>query len=218
MNKIQQMFKLQKELNDATNGEIWTEGATKEKRIISWHRCIYMEAAEAIDSFNWKHWKDIEAEHDWENARVELVDIWHFIMSEGIHIGDTKYPEVFLEIIPEKEPNGDKLIEILERLLAASAQSCVDHEHNHYHEVVNHFFAAIKEIGMSVDGLYNRYLIKNQLNKFRQDHGYKEGSYLKHWEGMEDNIVAINIMNENPNLTPEELYKTLAKKYSKLSS
>ena len=50
MNKIQQMFKLQKKLNDATNGEIWTEGATKEKRIISWHRCIYMEAAEAIDS------------------------------------------------------------------------------------------------------------------------------------------------------------------------
>jgi hypothetical protein len=35
-----------------------------------------MEAAEAIDSFNWKHWKDIEGEPDLDNAKVELVDIW----------------------------------------------------------------------------------------------------------------------------------------------
>jgi hypothetical protein len=40
---------LQQKLNDATNGLIWTEGATKEGRQISWLRCIYMEAAEAID-------------------------------------------------------------------------------------------------------------------------------------------------------------------------
>jgi hypothetical protein len=64
MNQIKQMFELQQKLNDATNGLIWTEGATKEGRQISWLRCIYMEAAEAIDSFNWKHWKDIEGEPD----------------------------------------------------------------------------------------------------------------------------------------------------------
>jgi hypothetical protein len=32
MNQIKQMFELQQKLNDATNGLIWTEGATKEGR------------------------------------------------------------------------------------------------------------------------------------------------------------------------------------------
>ena len=58
MNQIEQMFVLQKQLNDYTNGEIWIEGITKENRKISWYRGIYMEVAEAIDSFNWKHWKN----------------------------------------------------------------------------------------------------------------------------------------------------------------
>ena len=57
MNQIEQMFALQKQLNDETNGVIWIEGITKENRKISWYRGIYMEVAEAIDSFNWKHWK-----------------------------------------------------------------------------------------------------------------------------------------------------------------
>ena len=59
MNQIEQMFALQKQLNDETNGEMWIEGITKENRKISWYRGGYMEVAEAIDSFNWKDWKDI---------------------------------------------------------------------------------------------------------------------------------------------------------------
>jgi len=55
MNYIEQMFDLQRQLNDHTNGVMWVDGITKENRNISWYRCIYMEAAEAIDSFNWKH-------------------------------------------------------------------------------------------------------------------------------------------------------------------
>lgn len=218
MNQIQQMFALQKELNDATNGEIWTEGATKEGRIISWHRCIYMEAAEAIDSFNWKHWKNIEAEHDWDNARVELVDIWHFIMSEGIHIGDTRYAEAFLEMQPDRDPDGEKLIEIFEKIVAASAQSCIDHTENKYHQVVNLFFEALKAIGMDVGELYKRYVVKNQLNQFRQDHGYKDGTYIKMWDAVEDNVIAFNLMEEHPDLSPDELYQRLETEYERLTS
>ena len=42
MNQIEQMFALQKQLNDETNGEIWIEGITKENRKISWYRGIYL--------------------------------------------------------------------------------------------------------------------------------------------------------------------------------
>ena len=63
------MFDLQRQLNDHTNGVMWVDGITKENRNISWYRCIYMEAAEAIDSFNWKHWKSIHTDPDWANIR-----------------------------------------------------------------------------------------------------------------------------------------------------
>ena len=36
MNQIEQMFTLQKQLNDETNGEIWLTGITRENRKISW--------------------------------------------------------------------------------------------------------------------------------------------------------------------------------------
>jgi dimeric dUTPase (all-alpha-NTP-PPase superfamily) len=40
-----------------------------------------MEIAEAIDSISWKHWKNIEGGIDYENFKVELIDIWHFLIS-----------------------------------------------------------------------------------------------------------------------------------------
>ncbi|MDC9715441.1 MAG: dUTPase, partial [Gammaproteobacteria bacterium] len=61
--------------------------------------------------------------------------------------------------------------------------------------------------------LYKRYLVKNQLNTFRQDNGYKEGSYVKLWGGVEDNVVAFQLMEAQPDLTPEQLYKKLQEVY-----
>lgn len=207
------MFELQQQLNDATNGEIWTEGATKEGRQISWLRCIYMEAAEAIDSFNWKHWKDIEAKPDLDNARVELVDIWHFLMSEAIHYGDAGFAEIYNDMQPERETDPEKLVEILEKIVAVSASANVDKSQNSLYQLFALFFQAIAHIEMDVPELYKRYLVKNQLNTFRQDHGYKDGSYVKMWGGVEDNVVAFNLMDENPELTPEELYEKLETAY-----
>ncbi len=80
--KLVQMLTLQQKLNDETNGDGWERGVTKQGKIIDWRRCIYIESAELIDSYPWKHWKNIDANVDYDNIRVELVDIWHFIMSE----------------------------------------------------------------------------------------------------------------------------------------
>ena len=43
MDKILLMLQLQNSLNDATNGDTWTEGVTKNHKTINWRRCIYME-------------------------------------------------------------------------------------------------------------------------------------------------------------------------------
>ena len=78
---LEEMFLLQKQLNDSTNGKNWELGVNKFGKEINWLRCIHMEVAELIDSAPWKHWKNIAADPDMNNVHVELVDIWHFLMS-----------------------------------------------------------------------------------------------------------------------------------------
>ena len=63
------------------------------------------------------------------------------------------------------------------------AQSTIAERSMHYSD-----FARVMElIGMEFDELYRHYVGKNVLNFFRQDHGYKEGTYVKLWDGREDN-------------------------------
>ena len=214
MNQIEQMFSLQKQLNNDTNGEIWLTGVTRENRKISWYRGIYMEVAEAIDSFNWKHWKNIDDEPDWANIRVELVDIWHFIMSESIRINDEKYANKFLELQPKSDFDVIVLVNSLESMLSLSVASSIKPETNNIRKITDLFFIIISHLDINIENLYKRYVVKNQLNIFRQQNGYKDGSYIKNWDGIEDNVVAFEIMDLNPTITPSELYKNLDSKYS----
>jgi dimeric dUTPase (all-alpha-NTP-PPase superfamily) len=204
---INEMLTLQKQLNDATNGEIWLSGTTKEGREINWHRCIYMEAVEALDSFNWKHWKDINSADDMDNIKVEIIDIWHFVMSELIKNQVTdlaKYENITAEF------NREKLMQSLEKLvnLASAYQDIKD--------ITQEFFNTLKYAGLNINDLYQNYLVKNILNKFRQDNGYKDGTYQKLWNGVEDNVVAFDILTNNSNITANELYNQLTKQYKNI--
>jgi hypothetical protein len=68
---------------------------------------------------------------------------------------------------------------------------------------------------MSVSSLYDRYIVKNLLNKFRQEHGYKEGTYIKIWNDKEDNVVMQKILNKKNEITPDALYSALEEAYPK---
>ena len=94
------MLAMQQRLNDETNGTGWENGITKDGKIINWRRCIYMECAELIESFAWKHWKNINANPDEDNVKIEIIDIWHFIMSLFLaeHPGDANFDELSAEI------------------------------------------------------------------------------------------------------------------------
>ena len=67
--------------------------------------------------------------------------------------------------------------------------------------------------GLNLDKLYTLYVGKNILNQFRQDHGYKEGTYIKIWNGEEDNVTMQSILEKNNEVTPEALYEALEKAY-----
>lgn len=217
MNFIEQMFILQKQLNDNTNGDIWLTGKTKEGRQIDWHRCIYMEAAEAIDSFNWKHWKNINIDNDWDNIKVELIDIWHFIMSEAIIKDLKEYANKYENNSFNTEIDEDSLLKDIENILNLSIKASIDKSFNPIKEIIDLFFSAIKNIGISVEELYKRYVVKNKLNYFRQQNGYKKGQYIKIWNGVEDNVFAFDIMDKNPRISPSEFYQKLEAAYKNIT-
>jgi dimeric dUTPase (all-alpha-NTP-PPase superfamily) len=176
-----------------------------------------MEAAEAIDSFNWKHWKNINVEPDWDNIKVELVDIWHFIMSEAIRVGDQSYANQYEENDAIEGLDSEMLLQTLERILALSVQAKIKDNDNVIRETIDLFFVALSYIGMDTGELYKRYVVKNQLNTFRQKNGYKDGSYIKIWGSVEDNVVAFNIMDDSPGISPSNLYQQLELAYASLN-
>ena len=50
------------------------------------------------------------------------------------------------------------------------------------------------------------------LNKFRQNNGYKEGSYRKIWGDLEDNEVLIEVLSKGA-VSASEIYEQLQKIY-----
>ena len=73
---------------------------------------------------------------------------------------------------------------------------------------------------MSLDELYRGYVGKNVLNFFRQDHGYKDGSYVKQWNGREDNEHLVDILttldSESPSFK-DDLYTGLKTRYCEVT-
>jgi hypothetical protein len=77
------------------------------------------------------------------------------------------------------------------------------------------FIEVALQSNLTLDSLYRLYIGKNILNRFRQEHGYKEGSYIKIWNGEEDNVVMQRYLEERPSVPPEELYQALETNYPK---
>jgi len=228
MDKILLMLQLQNQLNDATNGEEWTKGTTKNGRAINWRRCIYMECAEMIDSFSWKHWKSLNQETDWDNLQIEVVDVWHFIISLAIEdysknlkggveelalnisnsIAFTK-----LDVQSDNYDSQENVIAKVESIMRLSLAT----DDLKLEELIEDFFELVIMSGLDIQSLYRLYVGKNILNQFRQDNGYKDSTYIKVWNGEEDNIVMKRIWQENGDIKPDTLYKELTKIYLSLS-
>jgi len=225
MDKILQMLELQQELNDATNGLGWENGITKNGKVIDWKRCTYLECAELIESYPWKHWKNIDAKADYANIKIEAVDIWHFIMSQALedyklgnlgnidilarNINDLANFSTFSGDIKENFKDDYEQIatvEVLMKTLFCETST---------QKLMESFIDVAVQSGLNLDALYQLYVGKNILNKFRQDHGYKDGTYIKIWDDKEDNVIMQDFLEENQDASPQELYAALKKVYPK---
>lgn len=217
--KLEEMFLLQKQLNDSTNGKNWELGFNKFDKEINWLRCIHMEVAELIDSTPWKHWKDIKSAPDMNNIHVELVDIWHFLMSYILQ--ETNVPKavslVNTHCIYEASSQVDikALIKESEKLsyLALAIDTKNMPAFSGIERFIEQFFRTCKIAGLSFTWLQKLYIGKNCLNQFRQDNGYKEGTYNKTWSGKEDNVVMVSLLEKMEDVGFEELYNKLKENY-----
>lgn len=79
---LNDIFNEQIRLNEKINPDLYTEikdPEIKRQRFLQFELAHRQEAAEAIDSLNWKWWK--KDTDDWDNIKVELVDMLHFWVS-----------------------------------------------------------------------------------------------------------------------------------------
>ena len=208
------MLKMQDRLNKLIDPN-WIEAQRP------WLRAAWVESGELMDHVGWKWWK--QQERNTVQAQIELVDIWHFMLSEWLGnspkdedvesaaalLIDTMYsPEKWL---PEQEETLQRHTDLLV-LIDGFAHLCAANIFN-----VKLFERMMQLLDMSWSDMYRMYVAKNVLNLFRQHNGYKLGTYVKDWGGKEDNVVLEELMTEAPSATPEELMAQLAVKYAEVT-
>lgn len=148
-------------------------------------RAVWIECAEGLDHYGWKWW--MHQERDLDQVRLELVDIWHFGLSELIQ------KEVDLEKVARdmvffaSETSSISFRASLERLAARALRGEFD---------IREFVRSLNALPMSLSELYGAYIGKNMLNRLRQEHGYAQGHYVKIWGDREDNVHLAEIVRE----------------------
>jgi hypothetical protein len=104
-------------------------------------------------------------------------------------------------------------IESMESLMAVVESEYLDDDIRHQNSYpFLYFFTACDAINFDMEELFRMYKAKNILNIFRQHNGYKEGTYIKTWDGMEDNDYLLSVYEEL-NGNKADLIKALEIKY-----
>lgn len=181
-------------------------------------RAVMVESVEALDHYGWKWWK--AQAPDMAQLRIELIDIWHFLLSHYLVAAGCDRDAAAASIARDwsaaapftfdgrrYDPGALDLRERLELLAALSAARRV-----HLPLVVSLFQAC----EMSGETLYRSYVSKNVLNHFRQDNGYKSGEYRKLWQGREDNAhmeELLESLDAGSESLPARLYEALERRY-----
>lgn len=102
--KLAEIFRMQASLNRRIGVEL--ENLSEEEKtrwVLNYTRAMQQELAELVDSVPWKWWARYQ-EFDEQNARVEVVDLFHFLVSLAQALGMTS-DEVFAAYCKKNEVN-----------------------------------------------------------------------------------------------------------------
>ena len=190
LNQLKEMVTLQDKMNSKVDVN-WKNNGW------DWHLAAQMELHEGIDHYGWKWWK--KQTPDLPQVQLEVVDAWHFWLSNFIQEGlydDTDELEFLLNDL--NNPQQEMPDEIRKE---------------RYIDIARHYFEyfgsgdfgwwapLLDSVHLTPKKLYTMYIQKNVLNMFRQDNGYKEGTYIKTWNGEEDNVHLLRLAEEGDSFT-----------------
>jgi len=178
-----------------------------------WYRAIWVECAELMDHYGWKWWK--KQQPDLEQVRLEIIDIWHFGLSYLLNTTSLDQTELAHAIAAELGL-GSKKVEFRTALESFTQWTLV-----HRAFSVSEFAGLMAAADMEFNQLYIGYIGKNVLNFFRQDHGYKEGTYIKQWQGREDNEHLVEIcatLDVTKISFKDDVYEGLKLRYTTLAT
>jgi dimeric dUTPase (all-alpha-NTP-PPase superfamily) len=102
--KFAELFRMQESLNARIG--VHTKGMAEEEQtkwILNYSRAMGQEMAELIDSVPWKWWAKYQ-KFDAQNARVEVVDLFHFLISMAQVLGMSS-DDVFNAYVKKNEVN-----------------------------------------------------------------------------------------------------------------
>ena len=102
--KLEEIFRLQEQLNLKIGVD--TAHMTDEQRqqwVLNYCRAMTQEIAELTDSVPWKWWAKYQ-KFDEQNARVEVVDLFHFLISIAQVLGMSA-DDVFAAYLKKNEVN-----------------------------------------------------------------------------------------------------------------
>ena len=177
-----------------------------------WYRAIWIECGELMEHHGYKWWKKQSPDH--EQVKLEIIDIWHFGMSALFSQYSTR-GQIADYIIKSWADTSNKLSihEATEEL----ASWCLS-----YKTFSPKIFKKLMDsVDLDFDSLFISYVGKNVLNFFRQDNGYKDGNYIKIWDGKEDNEHLVELSSQldiHSDQFQDDLYSSLETRYKELSN
>lgn len=230
---LAEMMTMQHKANLVMGGEDYiTKG-------LDYDAAILAEVGELLDSNAYKWWKNTPI--DIENIKVEIVDIWHFLMAkfitQAVHKNDDvpgfiqyfanysqtifasiNYTDQELATILENNNDDKKALQFFSKQLVR--RTLQQESHNVITLSLVEMCASVR---MSFSEFYKRYIVKNSLNIIRQNYG-ENGSnnltYNRQWPidagsevTGEDNHVALSLVMNAGEVNFDKAYELLENYY-----
>lgn len=198
------MLDLQEKINIRTDGICWRS----EDR--DYDLAALVETGELICHNGYKWWK--EETCDIPQVQLEVVDIWHFLLSDFLK-KETDHKFIASNLHRNISSFVYDDLSVIDSSKALMKVILCEELYSHRMDA---FLNLMHSSGLTFESLYYQYVNKNVLNFFRQDHGYKNKTYIKIWDGREDNEHLVEISKKlDPFLDnySQVLYEKLEEKY-----
>lgn len=188
--QVEKLLAMQDQLNCYIHPE-W------KKQNYDWNFAIIDECREIKEHLGWKWWKEGYkvglTEQNRKQVQLEVIDILHFVLSIACKDGISPYTITsWINNSNSWDSNGwDEDINWMMQNAITEGPDIFEAWH----------LLAVSA-GLTTEQVIETYTQKFVLNKFRQDHGYKDGSYCKEWKDPltgqlgEDNEVLEILVNK----------------------